>query len=192
MVSTTPELRPGAAVPPAVRRLAEVWHRVERRIALVAFGAIALLLIADVVGRELLGPVLRGLKLTESDFGVPGAQQMAVFALVIGAFCGIGIVTATNSALVPRVAFGLIPASWAPAMNRIADFVTGSVMLAVAWYAFQFVLASKATQMRAPVLTWEVWPFQLAIPAGFISAALRCWLFAIWPGLKPPPPEHQE
>jgi hypothetical protein len=37
-----------------------------------------------------------------------------------------------------------------------------------------------------------VWPFQLAIPAGFASAAVRYLLFAAWPGLKPPPPEFQE
>jgi TRAP-type C4-dicarboxylate transport system permease small subunit len=188
-----PEGQPAAlAAPQAVRRLADRWHRAERWLAMSAFMLIAALLILDVTGRELLGPLLRRLGADTGNTGIPGAQQIAVFALVVGAFCGIGIVTASNSALVPRVAFGWIPRAWAPAMNRVADALTGSLMLVVAWYALQFVLASKSTSMRAPVLSWEVWPFQLAIPAGFVSAALRCYLFAAWPGLKPPPPEHQE
>ena len=65
-------------------------------------------------------------------------------------------------------------------------------MLVVAGYGLQFVLSSHATKMQAPVIGWELWPFQAAIPAGFVSAALRCFLFAAWPGLKSPPPEFQE
>lgn len=159
---------------------------------MAAFVTIAVLLVVDVAGRELLGPLLRRLGIAAATTGIPGAQQIAVFALVVGAFCGIGIVTATNSQLVPRVAFAWVPKAWSPALNRVADAVTGALMLVVAWYGVQFVMASQATSMRAPVLAWEVWPFQLAIPVGFVSAALRCWLFAAWPGLKPPPPELQE
>lgn len=159
---------------------------------MVAFLTIAVLLIVDVAAREILTPLLRKLGMDIHALGIPGAQQLAVFALVVGAFCGIGIVTATNSALVPRVAFGWIPKAWNLVMNRVADVITGSLMLVVAWYSLQFVLSSKGTNMRAPVLAWEVWPFQAAIPAGFVSAAFRCYLFAAFPGLKLPPPEFQE
>jgi hypothetical protein len=37
-----------------------------------------------------------------------------------------------------------------------------------------------------------VWPFQVAIPAGFLSAALRYFVYAAWPALRPQPPEFQE
>ena len=178
--------------PAAVQRLFDRWHQAERWVAASAFALIAALLIFDVAGRELVAPLLRMLGFEPGSTSVPGGQQIAVFALVIGSFCGIGIATASNSQLVPRVAFGWIPKAWAPAVNRLADAITGSLMLVVAWYALQFVFASKATSMRAPVLAWEVWPFQLAIPAGFVSAAIRCYLFAVFPGLKPTPPEFQE
>lgn len=183
---------PAPAVPEGVRAFVAGWHRAECRVASAAFTLIAALLIVDVVGRELVGPLLRQLGIEIGATSIPGGQKIAVFAMVLGSFCGIGIATATNSHLVPRVAFGWVPQHWSGAVARLGDLFTAGFMLAVAWYGVQFVLASQATSMRAPVLGWEVWPFQLAIPAGFASAAVRYLAFAAFPGLKPPPPEFQE
>jgi TRAP-type C4-dicarboxylate transport system permease small subunit len=179
-------------VPAGVKAFVAGWHRAECRVAAAAFTLIAALLIVDVVGRELLGPLLRALGLEIGATSIPGGQKVAVFAMVLGSFCGIGIATATNSHLVPRVAFGWVPQRWAGTVARVGDLFTAVFMVAVAGYGVQFVLASQATGMRAPVLNWEVWPFQLAIPAGFASAAIRYLAFAAFPGLKPPPPEFQE
>jgi TRAP-type C4-dicarboxylate transport system permease small subunit len=111
---------------------------------------------------------------------------------VIGAFAGIGIATATASHLVPRVGFGWIPASWEPWFNRLADAITGLFLVGVAYYAWVFVASSMATDLRAPVLDWPVWPIQLAIPIGFLSAAGRYLMYAAWPSIRPLPPEFQE
>jgi TRAP-type C4-dicarboxylate transport system permease small subunit len=167
------------------------WHQVECLVAVAAFGLIALLLMIDVLGREFVGPVFKWLDISGAT-GLPGAQKLSVFALVVGAYAGLGIATATNSHLVPRVAFSWIPAAWSDTMNRVADVVTGIVLVGIAYYGFVFVLASKGMSMRAPVLNWEVWPFQLAIPLGFVSAAVRNFAYAIWPDCKAPPPEFQE
>jgi TRAP-type C4-dicarboxylate transport system permease small subunit len=179
-------------VPAGVRTLVARWHRVECWVASLAFALIAGLLIVDVVGRELLAPLLRGLGVSIGATSIPGGQKIAVYAMVIGSFCGIGIATATNTHLVPRVAFGWVPKGWSDTVARLGDLFTAAFMFAVAWYGVQFVLSSKETGMRAPVLGWEVWPFQFAIPAGFASAAVRYLVFAGFPGLKPPPPEFQE
>jgi len=182
----------GRAAPAAARRLVEIWHRVECWIAIGAFSFIAVILVLDVLGRELLGP---GLNLIGADIGPTGifaSQRLSVYALVIGAFCGIGIATATGSHLVPRVAFGLVPAAWGPAMDRLADVLTAVFLCGVAWFGFQFVSSSFEIDLRAPVLDWSVWPFQLAIPLGFLSAAARYICFAVWPDLRPKPPEFQE
>ena len=42
------------------------------------------------------------------------------------------------------------------------------------------------------VFNMPVWPIQLAIPLGFLSAAVRYFFFAAWPALRPLPPEFQE
>lgn len=190
-----PEVALGAPVTPAAARakaVADIWHRFECWIAVVAFAFIAIILLLDVLGRELLGPLIRLLGFPATATGIFASQKLSIFALVIGSFAGIGIATATASHLVPRVGFGWVPAKWDPWFNRLADALTGAFLVGVAWYAWVFVSSSMATDLRAPVLDWPVWPIQLAIPIGFLSAAGRYVMYAAWPSIRPLPPEFQE
>jgi TRAP-type C4-dicarboxylate transport system permease small subunit len=177
--------------PPWARDLADTWHKVECWIAVAAFGFIAAILLLDVLGRELLGPIARLFGLRAAT-GIFASQKLSVFALVIGAFAGIGIATATNSHLVPRVGYGWVPDHWGPQLDRIADLITAAFLCGVAYYGFQYVASSYATDLRAPVLDWRVWRIQLVMPLGFLSAAGRYVLFAVWPDLRAKPPEFQE
>lgn len=178
---------------PAGRRAALVdgWHRVECLIAVAAFGFIAVVLILDVAGRELLGPIYKAFDLKGSP-GIFAAQKMCVYALVIGSFCGVGVATATGSHLLPRLGFGWVPAAFGPTMNRIADVVTGVFFCGVAWYGWVYVQSSMQAGLRAQAFDMPIWPIQLAIPVGFLSAGLRYFFFAAWPALRPLPPEFQE
>lgn len=178
--------------PASARRLLELWHRAECWVAVTAFGFIATVLILDVIGREAVGPLSRLVGMDLGATGIPASQRLSVYALVVGSFCGVGIATATAAHLVPRVAFGWLPASWNDSVNRIADLVTGVFLLGVVWYGGEFVTSSMSTDLRAPILNWAVWPFQLAIPLGFLSAAGRYLAYALWPDLRPIPPEYQE
>ena len=194
-INPDPPGAPGAAIAPAprfARTLVDRWHAVECWIAVAAFSFIAAILLLDVLGRELLGPLVRLLGFKATATGIFAAQKLSVFALVVGSFAGIGIATATASHLVPRVAFGWIPKHWEPLVDRLGDLITSLFLVGVAYWGFVFVQSSMATDLRAPVLDWSVWPFQLAIPIGFLSAAGRYLLFAIWPALRPVPPEFQE
>lgn len=150
-----------------------------------AFALIALLLIGDTFGREFLYPVLTALGIDIGPTGIPGAHKLAVFALVIATYAGIGIATASAAHLVPQVAFGVVPARWSAAVDRVADGLSGLLLLAAAWYGAHFVAGSYATGIHASMLQWPVWPFQLAIPLGFVSAAVRCFCYARWPALRP-------
>jgi TRAP-type C4-dicarboxylate transport system permease small subunit len=183
---------PPAAAPPAVQAVLRVWHKIECWIAVLAFSFIALVLMIDVIGREFYGPLMSMLGFKVGATGLFGSQKLAVFALVIGSFAGIGIATATGVHLVPRVAFKWVPTSWSPHMDRIADVFTGLFLLGVAWYGVLFVIASKESGVLATVINMSAWPIQTAIPLGFASAALRYFAFAIWPALRPLPPEFQE
>jgi len=181
-----------SGVPSTIQGVLRVWHRVECWFAVAAFGFIASILVLDVIGRELIGPLAKVMGWSLGATGIPSSQRLSVYALVVGSFCGIGIATATGSHLVPRVAFGWIPASWGAAMNRFADLFTGVFLIGVAWYGMEYVMSSMATDLRAPVLNWSVWPFQLAIPVGFASAAVRYLIYAAYPAARPIPPEFQE
>jgi TRAP-type C4-dicarboxylate transport system permease small subunit len=173
-------------------RFLDRWHTGECYVAVAAFTVIAGLLLADVIGRELVGPILNWLGLYSGPTGLFGSQKISVYALVIGSFAGIGIATATGSHLVPRIGWTWTPKSWEGWIDRAADAITALVLVVVAYYGWVFVASSMATGLRAPVLDFAIWPIQLAIPLGFLSAALRYACYATWPSLKPIPPDFQE
>ena len=178
--------------PENVRRLMGTWHKGECWVAVIAFGFIAGILVLDVLGREFLGPLLRFLGFEPGATGIFASQKLSIFALVIGSFAGIGIATATGAHIVPTFASGWVPAHWQRVYDRAVDLVTGLFLLGVVWFGFKFVGSSFKTDLRAPVLDWPVWPIQLAIPLGFLSAAGRYLLYAAWPALRPKPVEFQE
>jgi TRAP-type C4-dicarboxylate transport system permease small subunit len=178
--------------PPVVRRVMDTWHKLECWIAVACFAFIALIMVVDVFGREIVGPTLDALGIDAGPTGIFAAQRFAMIALIIGSFLGVGIATATGSHLVPRVAHGWVPKEWGPAMDRIADVITGLFLLGFVWFGVVFVRSTAETELRTPVLDWLVWPIQTAIPLGFLSAALRYFVFAAWPAVRPRPPEFQE
>jgi TRAP-type C4-dicarboxylate transport system permease small subunit len=183
---------PGSDAPPAARRIVDAWHSAECWLAVACFGFIAGILILDVLGREFLGPFLRLIGFDPGPTGIFASQKLSIFALVIGSFAGIGIATATGAHIVPGFAAGWVPQAWKPAFDRAADLITGLFLVGVTWFGLKFVGSSFQTDLRAPVLDWPVWPIQLSIPLGFLSAAGRYFVYAAWPALKPAPPEFQE
>lgn len=174
------------SVPPAVRWLFAAWHRLECGIAVAALAAIALLLIGDVAGRELLAPLLRRFGVEMGAGGIFGAQKMAVYLMVLAVYCGIGIAVVTGTQLVPRVGFGWLPAHWAPGVARISDALGGVVLLLAGGYALVLVDATLRTGVRMPILGGPLWPMQLMVPLGLWSAAVRYLGYAVWPGLRSP------
>lgn len=170
-----------------MRRFFDGWHRVECWLGVLAFAAVALLLMADVLGRELLSPLLRRLGVDFGVGGIFGAQKMALYLLVLGSYAGVGIATVAGAHVVPRAGFDWIPARWGPAMDRVSDAFAGVVLLVAGGYGLQFVYSSFLAGVRMPSLGGPLWPVQLAIPLGLASAAVRYVAFARWPGLRPPP-----
>lgn len=174
------------------RRILRIWHIVECVIAVIAFSFIAAIILLDVLGREILGRLSLWFDWDIGPTGVFFAQRLSVLALVIGAYAGIGIATASGSHLRPRLGDGWVPKSWDKAMTRIADLVTGLFLIGATVVAWMFVEVSIEKVERTMVLDWVVWPFQAAIAVGFLSAALRYLVFAAYPNLHPIPPETQE
>ena len=140
----------------------------------------------DVLGREFLGPVLRLLGFEPGATGIFASQKLSVFALVIGSFAGIGIATATGATSCRASPPAGCRRGWqlayrprcrsahrrVPARRRLVRLQVRRLLV-------------QDTDLRAPVLDWPVWPVQLAIPLGFLSAAGRYFLYAAWPALKP-------
>ncbi|MCV6822930.1 MULTISPECIES: TRAP transporter small permease [Halocynthiibacter] len=171
--------------PAPVTKLLSIWHLAEKWIAVVAFTMIGVLIFLDVAGREFVGPVGTALGFEMGSTGLYGAGKMSLFLLVIGAFAGLGVSVATGTQIVPRIAFSWVPASWGANIDRLANLISGAVFAAVTYYGWVFVASSKSIGTVMPGLETPVWIIQCAIPIGFASAAVRYFIFAIWPASAP-------
>ncbi|XBQ16667.1 MAG: TRAP transporter small permease [Oceanicaulis sp.] len=146
---------------------------VERWITLIAFALMALSLMADVISRRLFMT------------GLIGATEVAVVGMVAVAMFGIGVATDEGAHLRPRLFDALIPAALSPMIDRIASAVTG-LFFAVfaglsAWMVIQsFVLGDRTEILRAPI-----WTLQAMIFLAFATNAVRFFIYAARPDLKP-------
>jgi C4-dicarboxylate transporter DctQ subunit len=142
-------------------------------VATFFYAALAAILLADVVGRELFGQ------------GIFGAQRVAVFFTIIAGNFGLALAAAAGSHIRPRVADHWLPARLGPAMDRLADVITAIVLLGVAYFSMQLVNESFDFETVSPTIDWPIWPVQAVIPFGYGMAALHYLIFAIYPALRP-------
>jgi TRAP-type C4-dicarboxylate transport system permease small subunit len=142
-------------------------------VATFFYAALAAILLADVVGRELFGQ------------GIFGAQRVAVFFTIIAGNFGLALAAASGAHIRPRVADHWIPERFGPTMDRVADIITAIVLVGVAYFATMLVQESFDFETVSPTIDWQIWPVQAVIPFGYGIAALHYLIFAIYPALRP-------
>ncbi|MCO5125315.1 MAG: TRAP transporter small permease [Rhizobacter sp.] len=192
-MSTSVSVDAPPSAPGWVTGVLGVWYWIERLLAIVTFGAIGVLMMYDVISREIIGPVLTKLGMDPSAVVLVGSQKLGVYFLIAGAFTGLSLATATGAQLVPKVGFGWAPKSWNAGMNRLGDFITTAFLAIVTYYAVVFVQSSASIGlMTTSGVEMKVWVLQTAIPIGFASAAARYLVYGLWPATRPVPPEFQE
>lgn len=149
---------------------------IEAIIATAAYTAVASILIADVIGRELFATSFLG------------AQQLAVYGAIIAGFLGLTLATSDNAHLRPGF-LDFVTKRRERIVVRAGDIVAGVFFLAAAYVAWTFVEVSMEAKDRAPVLYFVVWPLQLIIPYALASAGVKHLVFGMRPDLKPDPAE---
>ena len=157
-----------------MERLITGLRRIEAIIAAVAYAAVALLLMSDVIGREIFGQAFLG------------TQQIAVYAAIIAGFLGLTLATSDNSHLRPEF-MDFATNRFGAVVKRAGDGLSALFFFAAAYVAWTFVEISMQAGDRAPVLFFVVWPLQLVIPYAFASAGVKHAVFALRPDLKPQP-----
>ncbi|MFK7963482.1 MAG: TRAP transporter small permease [Burkholderiaceae bacterium] len=158
---------------PGVAALLNTLQRIEGAVAALAYATVALLLMGDVLGRELLGE------------GIFGAPKMAVYAAIVAGFLGLALATGAGSHLRPAFLDGVCPERFDRYVWQIADLISAIVYLGLAWVAIEFVLSTRQSGDRAAVLYWTLWPIQMVMPYAFCSCALRHGLYVVAPSLRP-------
>lgn len=144
----------------------------EAIVATAAYAAVAGLLMADVIGRELFSTSFLG------------AQQLAVYGAILAGFLGLTLATSDNAHLRPEfMDFAL--RRHEPLTVRLGDIVSAAFFFAACYVAWTFVEISMEAMDRAPVLYFVVWPLQLVIPYAFASSGVKHLIYALRPDLKP-------
>ena len=147
----------------------QVLYRLEAGVTVVAYIATTLSLLADVLGREILGQ------------GVWGAPRFAVYAAIIAGFLGMSLAAADGRHVRPQFLDFLIPPPFDPYMNRLADILSAFLYGSLGVLAWGFVSVSLENGDTAPVLDWTLWPIQLVLPYTFFSVSFRYLMNAAWP-----------
>jgi len=142
-------------------------------VATVFYAALALLLLADVLGREFF------------DHGIFGAQRVAVYCTIVAGNFGLALAAAAGAHIRPRITDKWVPDAWSAPLDRFADLLTGTVFLVVAFFATRLVEESFAFETVSPVIDWQIWPVQAVIPLGYVLAAVHYFVFATYPALRP-------
>jgi len=154
-------------------RLLRGLQSVELALAVAALLAAALALIADLVGRELLGQ------------GVFGAQRAAVHLTFVAGVLGFSVAVGTGAHLRIKAAEAVVPRRWDPAVERAASVVSMLLLLGLAWYAARFTLQTAQVGERSPTLQIPIWPIQAVMVWAFLSGAARYAIYLADPSLKP-------
>jgi C4-dicarboxylate transporter DctQ subunit len=141
--------------------------------ATIFYAALAILLLADVLGREFF------------DRGIFGAQRVAVYCTIVAGNFGLALAAAAGAHIRPRIADNWVPKAWSAPLDRFADVITGTVFLIVSFFATKLVQESFDFETVSPVIDWEIWPIQAVIPLGYVLAAVHYYVFAAYPALRP-------
>jgi C4-dicarboxylate transporter, DctQ subunit len=155
------------------RRFLAALFWIESAIAVAALLAVAGILFADVVGRELFG------------HGLFGALRAAVYGTAIAGLIGFGLCTAAGAHMRVNLLDGLLPKRLEPHIARIADGLSFVICAAFAYWSALYVAQTYGQNEQALSLGVPVWPFQIVLPWMFVSAGLRYLVFAAVPDLRP-------
>ena len=168
-------LTPGKRETTRVNAVLGWLQRIESLVAATAYGIVAGLLLGEIVARELFAA------------SIWGSQRMAVFAAILAGFLGLSLTTGTNGHLRAQFADRWVPESWRPMVERLGDFVSAAIYLALAVIALGYIGETYENGDQASVLYWPLWPLQLILPYAFASSAFRHVVFGLQPSLKPEP-----
>ena len=150
-----------------------VIARAERVLTVAAFALMAVALLADVISRRLF------------QTGLIGATEVAVVGMIAVAMFGIGIATDEGAHLRPRLFDKLFPKSAEGAIDRAASFVAGAFFAVFAGLAVWMVIESAGLGDRTEIMNFPVWMLQSMIAIAFATNAMRNFVFAADPSLKP-------
>ncbi|PCI46223.1 MAG: hypothetical protein COB49_08830 [Alphaproteobacteria bacterium] len=148
-------------------------YRFEKAVALLAFAVMTLVIIADVISRKILGQ------------GIAGAPRIAVYAMIIAALISFGLASHKGRHLRPRFADNWLPSGWNGMIIRLQEGLMAAFCLIFAVAAMIVVYDTFLLQETSRMLRIAIWPMQTVMPLAFLIGAIRHFLYALYPDIRP-------
>ena len=139
----------------------------------MAISLLAMLVIADVLGREI------------ASSGIAWAQKLAVYLMIWAGFIGASLTTTTGKHLRPEVADKLWKGKGEKVFNHLRYALTAIFCLGAAYYSALYTYESFDLGDKNPILKLPLWTVQIVMPVSFVMIALKSIFFTIDPNLVP-------
>ncbi len=144
-----------------MKKLINIISYVEKRVAALCMAVMTVLIIFDVLSREIFNK------------GIPWAQKSAVYLMIWGGFIGAILVAEKAAHLRPEVADKLWGENRKALFIRVQNFVMLIFCGVFLFYSYKYVAESLSFGDKSVVLQVPLWFLQLVIPYTFFSMALR-------------------
>lgn len=152
-----------------MKRLIHILSSFEKFVASVFMGLMTLLVILDVLSRELINQ------------GIPWAQKSAVYLMIWSGFIGAILICEKASHLRPEIAEKFWGEDKKLLFIRVQNFTTMIVSFIFLYYSFLYVRESFSFGDKSVVLQVPLWTLQLIIPYAFLSMSMRHIFFILNP-----------
>lgn len=156
-----------------IKRGLDWAETVEIAVLVFSFAAMTLLLLADVIGRELFRQ------------GLLGATYYALYFLILSAMLSFDVAVARDAHLRPTAFDGLVPRRWDPAMRRIGHLISAVIAVLVIWGVWIFIAETRFFNERNPTIHLPLWPVQVPLLIGFGMSCLRHLAYCAFPDIAP-------
>lgn len=161
------------AVPREVVSFLGVMNRIETLLASTFFAIMTLLIVADLLGRELF------------HYGIPWAQRSAVYLMLWGSFIGVVMSSAKGGHLRPEIADRLWPKKWHPILRALEHVGIALFCILLCKLSWSYWTGTREMGDTDTVLGVPLWITQWVIPYLFFSMSLRHLAYVFFPSLRP-------
>lgn len=122
------------------------------------------LLVLHVLARQLL------------DSGITGQVELTQFSMVIMTFAGLGYAVRRARHIAMSAFYDQLRGKVRKALLVCICAVSGSLMLFLAWHAWDYVTSVRAVGRISSALSIPIWIPYLIAPIGFALAGIQYWL----------------
>lgn len=156
-----------------MKRLIEIVTTIERLAAGLCISFLAIILIGDVLSREVFG------------HSWPWAQKLGLHLMIFAGGIGVSLASSKGSHLRPEVGDQILPKRLLPALTTLREFCVTAFCAFYLYISFVYVAQSKEFGDLNVVTGVPLWVVQAVFPFVFLMVTLKHLIYTVMPSTRP-------